>query len=359
MRKPVLFLIIILLGATGWIFFKNVDVDNLASSNQPVESGTGEIASSSQTPNGANTLDGWASSVLEMFTPDEGQDAANTAHSNDADRVIRLATFNVNALNETKARKPETMDILSRIGRRFDVLAIQEIHSEVDDIVPRLVDLMNKLGGEYDYAVGPRLGPKGSKEQYAFIFNCRTVLLDRDELYTIEDQDDLMLREPFVAWFRAVGPHESEAFTFSLINVRIDPSNGGMERELLDDIIRAVREDGREEDDIILAGDFRSNAGNIGTLDDLANVAYAVSQTPTNTRGDQAWSNIVIQKNATIEFTGRSGVFDFLREYNLNLDEAMEISDHLPVWAEFSIYEGGQAGRIATEVSDSDLKRRL
>jgi len=359
MRKPVLFLIIVLLGATGWIFFKNVDVQHLGASNQPVESGIGGSESSSDTPDGENMFDGWASSVIDMFTPDESQDAANAAHSSNADHVIRLATFNVNALNETKARKPETMDILSRIGRRFDVIAIQEIHSDVDDIVPRLVDLMNKLGDEYDYAVGPRLGPAGSKEQYAFIFNRRTILLDRDELYTIEDQDDLMLREPFVAWFRTVGPHEAEAFTFSLINVRIDPSNGALERDLLDDIIRAVREDGREEDDILLAGDFRSNAGNIGALDELANIAYAVSQTPTNTRGDQAWSNIIIQKNTTVEFTGRSGVFDFLREYNLNLDEAIEISDHLPVWAEFSIYEGGQAGRIATEVSDSDPKRRL
>ena len=30
------------------------------------------------------------------------------------------------------------------------------------------------------------------------------------------------------------------------------------------------------------------------------------------------------------------------------MDEALEVSDHLPVWAEFTIYEGGQAGRIAT-----------
>jgi hypothetical protein len=24
--------------------------------------------------------------------------------------------------------------------------------------------------------------------------------------------------------------------------------------------------------------------------------------------------------------------------------EAMEVSEHLPIWAEFSVYEGGQAG---------------
>jgi hypothetical protein len=26
---------------------------------------------------------------------------------------------------------------------------------------------------------------------------------------------------------------------------------------------------------------------------------------------------------------------------------AMEVSEHLPVWAEFSVYEGGQAGHAA------------
>ena len=50
---------------------------------------------------------------------------------------------------------------------------------------------------------------------------------------------------------------------------------------------------------------------------------------------------------ATVEFTGRGGVFDFLREYNLTLAQALEVSDRLPVWAEFSIYEGGQFGRVA------------
>ena len=31
-----------------------------------------------------------------------------------------------------------------------------------------------------------------------------------------------------------------------------------------------------------------------------------------------------------------------MRQFNLSLQEALEISDHLPVWAEFSIRENGQ-----------------
>ena len=50
--------------------------------------------------------------------------------------------------------------------------------------------------------------------------------------------------------------------------------------------------------------------------------------------------------SATVEFTGRGGVFDFLRHYNLRIDDALNISDHLPVWAEFSIFEGATAPAV-------------
>ncbi len=36
------------------------------------------------------------------------------------------------------------------------------------------------------------------------------------------------------------------------------------------------------------------------------------------------------------EFTGRSGAVDFLRLMNMSIGEAEEISDRIPVWAEFT-----------------------
>jgi hypothetical protein len=36
-----------------------------------------------------------------------------------------------------------------------------------------------------------------------------------------------------------------------------------------------------------------------------------------------------------------------MKEFNLSLEEALQVSDHFPVWAEFSVYEGGQPGRLA------------
>ena len=36
-----------------------------------------------------------------------------------------------------------------------------------------------------------------------------------------------------------------------------------------------------------------------------------------------------------------------MRECDLSMQAALEVSEHLPVWAEFSVYEGGQPGHVA------------
>jgi len=71
----------------------------------------------------------------------------------------------------------------------------------------------------------------------------------------------------------------------------------------------------------------------------------AIRSTPTNVDSTLQTENIVFQNPATDEFTGRAGVLDFLRAYNLTVERAREVSNYMPVWAEFSIFEGGERGR--------------
>lgn len=262
--------------------------------------------------------------------------------------VIRVASFNIQIFGEEKLSKPHVMDILARIVRRFDVVAIQEVRAKSQDVLPEFVNLINANGGHYDFVIGPRLGRTSSKEQYAFIFDRASVEIDRTQLYTVDDPDDLLHREPLVGWFRVRGPPPDQAFTFSLINIHTDPDEVQHEVNVLDDVFRAVRDDGRGEDDVILLGDLNADDRHFGQLGQVSGIAWVISNMPTNTHGNHQFDNLLFQEQATREFTGRGGVFDFLREYNLSLQEALEVSDHLPVWAEFSIYEGGVPGRIAT-----------
>ncbi len=261
--------------------------------------------------------------------------------------TLRIASFNMQAYGPSKAEKPEVLEILARIIRRFDVVALQEIRSERPDVLQRLLEQINLAGGHYALLAGPRVGRTASKEQFVFVFDQATVEVDRGASYTVEDPDDLLHRPPFVGWFRVRGPAPNQAFTFTLVNTHIDPDEVPAEIKVLDDVFFSVRDDGRGEDDVILLGDFNTDDRHLHDLGRVSGVLAAISGRPTNTRQTQGYDNLIFQLPATSEYAGRSGVFDFMREYNLTLDQALQISDHLPVWAEFSMQEGGGVPSVA------------
>ena len=227
------------------------------------------------------------------------------------------------------------------------MVALQEVRSERPDVLQRLLEQINTAGGHYALLAGPRVGRTASKEQFVFVFDQATVEVDRGASYTVEDPDDLLHRPPFVGWFRVRGPAPNQAFTFTLVNTHIDPDEVPAEIKVLDDVFFSVRDDGRGEDDVILLGDFNTDDRHLHDLGRVSGMLAAISGRPTNTRQTQEYDNLIFQLPATSEYAGRSGVFDFMREYNLTLDQALQISDHLPVWAEFSMQEGGGVPSVA------------
>jgi endonuclease/exonuclease/phosphatase family metal-dependent hydrolase len=290
---------------------------------------------------------------IEPVRGERGDDSLSPGDRTGGGERIRLATFNIQVLGESKLDKPAVVDVLAETIRQFDLVAIQEVRATSQDIVPRLVDEVNRDGARYDYVVGPRLGRTSSKEQYAYVFDSGTIEVDRTSVYTLDDPDDLLHREPLVAGFRTRGPAEDEAFTFTLINIHTDPDETDQELDVLDDVFRAVREDGRGEDDVILLGDLNVDDAHLGQLGRVRDLYWTVSGTPTNTRGTKQYDNILFSARATTEHTGRSGVFDLPQQFRLSQEQALEVSDHLPVWAEFSVYEGGDASRVAGRPDDS------
>jgi deoxyribonuclease-1-like protein len=262
--------------------------------------------------------------------------------------TIRIASFDVQKFDTAKLGKPQVMKVLADVMRRFDVVAIQEICTPRDDLMPRFIEQVNATGRHYDYVVGPRQGRGSDMEQYAFVFDAASVEVDRSAVYTVNDPSKLFRHDPLAASFRVRGPPAGEAFTFTLVDVHVDPEQSSDQMDALGEVYRAVRNDGRDEDDIILLGNLNSDDRHLGLLGQAPNITSALSNMPTNTRGTKMYDNILLHRTATTEFMGRAGVLDLLHEFNLTMSEALEVSDHLPIWAEFSIYEGGQPGRVAT-----------
>src|SRR3972149_4180500 len=100
--------------------------------------------------------------------------------------------------------------------------------------------------------LGPRLGPSKSKEQYAFIYDTTAVEVNRQSIYTVNDPQDLLHREPLVALFRVRGPPPTEAFTFMLVNIHPGQFESKEELHPLPGACHAPRCPSCGEDDVII-----------------------------------------------------------------------------------------------------------
>ncbi len=260
--------------------------------------------------------------------------------------TIRIASFDTDRLGESKTDLPGTLMSYARLLSQFDIVALQNIRTRRDDLLPELVARLNSTGKQYDFMIGPRVGRSEQKEQFAFIFDTQRIETDRFQLYTVEDPEDMLQFEPLVGWFRTRGVPEHEAFTFSLINLHCDRDFARSEIQALPNLIQAIANDGRGEDDLIFAGNFGVDATQMVDLQ-RASMRIALDGVATNIQGNAQLDNVVFPMANCTEYTGRTGAYDFLRLMNLSLEQATNVSQHLPVWVEFSIIEGGRPGQVA------------
>lgn len=332
MGRPSLFFLVLLAATGSWFLFNEIP-----SNHRNGASPSGAAAWSSDA---TQAVPGWTTSAAR------------------AD-VIRVASFNLDNFDRKKSQSQATLQSLATIIRAFDVVAVQEVRCLEPHVVPRLVDAINAASDDFDFVVGPHVGRFDLKEQFAFIYNRRRVELYRSELYTIQDPDDLIHSEPLVGWFRTRGVDPTKAFTFTLVNMRTDETDGETDREneLIRSIFENVRNDQRGEDDVILLGDFQVPVARLKQSANLPSATFVIAETLTDPAQTVQRDNIVFDSIATVEFTGRSGVFDFLRQMNLTLEQAQSISHHLPVWAEFSAWEGGPSRQMAKSSDESAAVR--
>ncbi|WP_145172283.1 exonuclease/endonuclease/phosphatase family protein [Rubripirellula lacrimiformis] len=262
-------------------------------------------------------------------------------------RSIKVASWAMDGFGPTKLSNLAVRKHVSAVVRQFDVIALQQIASIERDLVPRLVEIIN--GGQvagyqnrYDYVLGESSGPTGRQEQLAYIFDTTKVLVDRRQAYTVEDPQQQMTYDPLVASFRAAKPDSQTAWTFTLVNLRIDLARAPAEVALLPQVLESVRADGRGEDDVLLLGLFQADDAYLIPTMGGGPIRAAVQGRATDIFGRYHTSNLLIDTVSTSEFLGRSGVYDYPRALDLNPIEAEAVTSHLPVFADFTAHEGGK-----------------
>ena len=262
-------------------------------------------------------------------------------------KTVRIGAANLGPLDRQKLNNREVAARLADIVRHFDVVAVQGVWAHNQGIVLDLLQEVNKEGVNYDFAIPIRVGREPVEKYSAFFFDRAVVEIDRSTVYEVGDPGQVFLNKPLVAAFRVRGPKPDEAFTFTVINVEVDPTQTELELNLLADVFRKVRDDGRGEDDVLVVGSLAADESNLGGLGRVPHIMWSIAGVPTTTLGTRSVDNILFESRATVEFVGRSGTVDLMREFDLPVRQALQISDHLPIWAEFSVFEGGQVGRIA------------
>lgn len=255
--------------------------------------------------------------------------------------TILIGSFNMQRLGPKKAEKQIVMSQLAQIVQQFDVLALQEITDSSGQAVQQLLRMVNQNGARYALAISEPIGRsnleqpnKGYFEQYAFIFDTTRINGGQNYCYIVNDREDFLHREPYVGRFQTRSPNP---FSFSLINVHTDPDEIKTELNVLATLFVNVRDFEYKQvghDDVIMLGDLNAAPGKLLGLEKIQGLVSTVTL-PTNTRKDKTLDNFLLDRNYTQEFTGRAGTLDLQAAFGIELKEALEISDHLPIWAEF------------------------
>jgi len=155
------------------------------------------------------------------------------------------------------------------------------------------------------------------------------------------DPDDDFIREPYYATFRA------GEFDFTIITIHIiwgdTVAKRRAEIQKLADVYNQVQDMDASEQDIILVGDFNREPNDTESFTHLRAIPSMIClfklPQKSHIKDSSLYDNIWFQSDYLSEYSWVCGI-DRFDETDLGNDDELAnlaVSDHRPVWAEFSI----------------------
>ncbi|MDG2220551.1 MAG: deoxyribonuclease [Rubripirellula sp.] len=272
---------------------------------------------------------------------------------------IRIATFSVQDFGRQKAADTNVMRVLTHVVSQFDVVAVQQIQGGDPAPIEALVNLLRNSGVSYTATISEPIGEGSQSESYAYLWDDTRIQLVPNSAYVVQDTANRMHREPMVASFETrVGTADGRRpFRFTLINAHASPaeaSTNGAEMNVLDDVYVRVRQYDYQmngEEDCILLGNLNIDTEGLRELGQIPGVQSIAGDAKTNTLGNETHDHIIIDTRMTREYSGRFGVLSLVDQLGLTQEQALQVSDHQPVWGEFSIYEVPNFDAIGNQAS--------
>jgi endonuclease/exonuclease/phosphatase family metal-dependent hydrolase len=261
----------------------------------------------------------------------------------EVDENIILGTWNIQNFSEKKSWR--SLKYIADIIERFDITAIQEIKSDLRG----LRKLQEILPGQYRALVSDLTG---NYERFAFIYDQRTIeatglvtdiALDLD---TVNHEGFQLHRMPYCASFKA------GRFDFTVVSVHIFQSDTAIREKEIDLLAEKIKDLSTEQQskvvdrDFFVVGDFNIERDGDRFFNALVGHGFVMPPTmndlTTNFNRDGTFDKIAWVNRPDFYYNGACNVVPFNEVVFQEKDPpggSREISDHLPLWAEFRVNE--------------------
>jgi deoxyribonuclease-1-like protein len=247
---------------------------------------------------------------------------------------ITVCSWNLKDFGRSKNN--QEIEFIANTIKDFDVVAIQEVVAGYGgaQAVARLHDALNRKGTDWDYSISePTSGSSYKTERYAYIW--KTSKLKKIGDAWLERKFNLEIdREPFFIRFSV----NEKAFT--LVNFHAITKSKQPETEIK--YFRFFPES-YPEDNLIFLGDFNLPQSHtvfnplrkMGFVPSLEGVKTSLKRKCVNSDCMASEFDNFFFNQSTIVMVG-SGIIPFFKTFS-DLSEARLISDHVPIYFEFTI----------------------
>lgn len=276
-----------------------------------------------------------------------------------ADGNLLIATWNIRSFGAvfpsfdenpgSPKRNLRGLAHIAEVVRRFDVVAVQEVRHELNGI--RM--LLSWLGPDWGLILSDvTRGAAGNYERLSFLYDRRRVqpsgLAGELVIPPLESGDPSrqFARTPYAVSFRAAD-EEFILITLHVLYGDVPASREPELRAIADWMANWGSDQRRYHHDLIVLGDFNIDRTGDPRFEAFTsrglNVPEAIRGVRTNIFAANAkhYDQIAwFMGQIEMEYTGRAGTIDFADAVFpelTNRAKSYRVSDHLPLWAEFSV----------------------
>jgi len=286
--------------------------------------------------------------------------------------AVRFGSFNLHQYGSKKAGNATLTNVVAGIISDFDFAIIQEI-SDVSLKAPYvLLEALNKISSHpYTMILSERAGRSATKEQFIYFNREATSGVELVESYMYKDSADYFEREPFIGTFKVKKAGKSGVKLFTIMDVHLRPDDAFKElldmRHVIEDFITIHPQyfdqtskslnDALEQNvvdatidnkpslksnhPILIVGDFNADCSYISSTRQelLRTINYVdftwmiTNEVKTNTRQTCTYDRILINGDNFVKaiVRGSNTTVNYQEQLGMTLNEALGVSDHMPV----------------------------